>query len=74
MKLQVNVSGAWRDVCEFPSHELALARFGAGILACASNSDKFAIIDDQGTRYYYQAKGVDERWRTLKGVELPEVV
>ena len=73
MKLQVNLSGAWRDVCEFPARELPLARFAGSMLACASTGAKFAIIDDQGKRYFYQVRSTDARWRTVQGAELQEV-
>lgn len=73
MKLQVNLSGAWRDVCEFPPRELTLARFAGSMLACAAQNAKFAIIDDQGKRYHYRpgaTAAMDDRWRTARGDEL----
>lgn len=70
MQLQVNTSGAWRKVCEFPRSELALARFAGSMLACADIHAKFAILDDAGKRYYHEHAASDERWRTLKGADL----
>lgn len=76
MKLQVNTSGSWRDVLEFPASQLPRVLFVAdGLIYLPSEPpEKLSIVDDAGRRYYraFEQEGTGWKtvWRHCNGTEL----
>lgn len=53
MKLQVNTSGAWRDVIEFDdTADAADVAFAAGLLQSAAPDSKWCLVTDDGRRIW----------------------
>jgi hypothetical protein len=56
MKLQVNTSGAWRNVVDFDKSRLDEVRRAVNVMAAAINySAKWCVVDDKGNRQWLKA-------------------
>ena len=47
MKLQINASGAWRDVVRFEAHQLGAVKKATVPLAQVLRSPSFRVVEDQ---------------------------
>lgn len=67
MKLDLNNSGAWKTVIDFPDSNLAVVRAAARSLIKASNDNrlKFRIRSDEGLNHSYLEKPECE-WRAAQ--------
>lgn len=57
MKLQINTSGAWKNVVEFDAARTHEVEDAAASLARALGGAKLAVLDDDGTRRYLNERG-----------------
>lgn len=54
MKLQINTSGAWKDVAPFDAAQLAEVEAAVARLVPALGDSQFAVLRDDGQRLYYR--------------------
>jgi len=66
MKLQINVSGSWKNVAAFEAERAPMVEDAAASLARALGDTRLAMLDDDGTRRYLTDLGV---FRPLRGVD-----
>lgn len=57
MKLQINTTGAWKNVLEFDNTRAAEVEDAAASLSRAAGGLKLAILDDDGARRYLTTSG-----------------
>lgn len=58
MKLQINTSGAWKNMVEFDADRAHEVEDAAAALSRAAGGLKLAVVDDQGERRFLNDRGV----------------
>lgn len=66
MKLEVNVKGSWRSVCEFEEINMARVLDAVGRLSCAIPRAKWRVLDRDGRRRWVFADGMTEEYLILQ--------
>lgn len=66
MRLDINNSGAWKNLVEFPDNNLAVVRAAVSSLVKASDGGraKYKISDEDGARFYLEAPSPE--WKPAK--------
>jgi len=58
MRLQINTTGAWRNLFDFATDLAAGVEDAAAALSRAAGGVNMAVLDDDGTRRYLNEWGV----------------
>lgn len=66
MKLQINTSGAWRNVVEFQVADTQrVCRAAESLAAILGPDTAWSYVSDFGDRYYYRHGDQGKPWKSL---------